>query len=218
MTEQTLKRTREIEVMRSKILDATKRILLEEGYENVSIRKIASSVSYSPATVYLYFKDKDEIIRELAAEAHSRLFAYLKNGAAQDEQSPVDRLATLCKRYLEFALNHREYYEVMFTVHRQFTGATDQEGAEARATGHDSFLLLEAGVQNAIKKGYFKNAGESSLVTLTLWTQLHGLAMLAIKDRLPNADASTVVPLLLRSAEFSVRSLAEAAGSVSKSQ
>src|SRR5579871_605942 len=51
--------------IRKMILEASMRLFVEEGFENVSIRKIADLIEYSPTTVYLYFKDKDEIFYEL---------------------------------------------------------------------------------------------------------------------------------------------------------
>ncbi|MFX8778120.1 helix-turn-helix domain-containing protein, partial [Acinetobacter baumannii] len=44
------------------ILDASMKLFVEEGFENVSIRKIADLIEYSPTTIYLYFKDKNEIL------------------------------------------------------------------------------------------------------------------------------------------------------------
>ena len=59
------RRDREKQELRDKILEKAKTILVKEGQDNLSIRNIAAAVEYSPATIYLYFKDKDEIVYEL---------------------------------------------------------------------------------------------------------------------------------------------------------
>ena len=47
------------------ILEASMKLFVEEGFENVTIRKIADIIQYSPTTIYLYFKDKNEIFYSL---------------------------------------------------------------------------------------------------------------------------------------------------------
>ena len=54
--------------MRSLILDAARSIFLEKGFEQASIRNIAEKIEYSPGTIYLYFRDKDEIFHALHEE------------------------------------------------------------------------------------------------------------------------------------------------------
>ena len=52
------RRAREKENIREEILDAARTLFVKEGYENVSIRKIAAKIEYAPGTIYLYFEDK----------------------------------------------------------------------------------------------------------------------------------------------------------------
>ncbi|HEY9245546.1 MAG TPA: helix-turn-helix domain-containing protein, partial [Candidatus Methanoperedens sp.] len=60
--------------MRKLILDTAMRLILEKGFENVTIRHIAEEIEYSPATIYLYFKDKDDIIYTLHREGFEKLY------------------------------------------------------------------------------------------------------------------------------------------------
>jgi len=62
---------REKRELRAKILAATAKILVEEGYEKTTIRKVAEAIEYSPRTVYLYFKDKDSLLMEIIEEGFS---------------------------------------------------------------------------------------------------------------------------------------------------
>ena len=62
------RKQREKEEMRELILDASRSIFLEKGYHQTSIRNIAEKIEYSPGTIYLYFKEKDEIFHALHEE------------------------------------------------------------------------------------------------------------------------------------------------------
>jgi len=57
------RRENERKIIREKIYKATSEIIIEEGYDKVSIRKIASKIEYSPTLIYNYFKEKEDIIR-----------------------------------------------------------------------------------------------------------------------------------------------------------
>ncbi len=62
------RKEREKRELRARILAATAKILIEEGYEKTTIRKVAEAIEYSPRTVYLYFKDKDSLLMEIIEE------------------------------------------------------------------------------------------------------------------------------------------------------
>jgi len=55
------RRAREKRKLKQQILDAARQLFVRDGYESASMRKIANKIEYSPATIYTYFKDKDEI-------------------------------------------------------------------------------------------------------------------------------------------------------------
>jgi AcrR family transcriptional regulator len=59
------RKDREKKELRAKIIDATAKILIDQGYEKTTIRKVAEAIEYSPRTVYLYFKDKDSLLMEI---------------------------------------------------------------------------------------------------------------------------------------------------------
>jgi AcrR family transcriptional regulator len=67
------RREREKQGIREEILEAARKLFVTEGYENVSIRKIAERIEYSPGTIYLYFQDKADILAQVNEETFSRL-------------------------------------------------------------------------------------------------------------------------------------------------
>lgn len=61
--------------MKRKIMEAAVEIIEQEGYEKLSIRKIATKIEYSPTTIYLYYKDKAEIITDMSDELYNKVFS-----------------------------------------------------------------------------------------------------------------------------------------------
>lgn len=60
--------------MKRKIMEAAIDIIEQEGYEKLSIRKIAAKIEYSPTTIYLYYTDKAGIITDMSNELYSKVF------------------------------------------------------------------------------------------------------------------------------------------------
>jgi len=77
--------------IRQGILDAARELFIAEGYEHVSMRKIADRIEYSPAAIYSYFPRKDDIFFALAAEGF-RILADGVSGAVAGIDDPLERL------------------------------------------------------------------------------------------------------------------------------
>src|SRR3954468_22050032 len=89
------------------ILDAARELFVSEGYENVSMRKIAERIEYSPAAIYSYFPSKDEIFIALAEEG-VRLLADCNTGSI-DGLPAIDRLRSIVLRLYRFSVQHPQY-------------------------------------------------------------------------------------------------------------
>src|SRR5690348_16529500 len=110
------RQVRDREAVRRAILDAARELFVAEGFHNVSIRKIAERIEYSPAAIYGYFPSKDDIFFALAEEGF-RLLGDPGTTAHQDELarlSPVDRIRRIFLRVYEFSKEHPQYFELMF--------------------------------------------------------------------------------------------------------
>ncbi|MDQ6763855.1 MAG: TetR/AcrR family transcriptional regulator, partial [Bacteroidota bacterium] len=108
------RKQREKEEMRTLILDAVRSIFLEKGYDQTSIRNIAERIEYSPGTIYLYFKEKDEIFHALHEEGFRRMLTRMQ--PLQHVADPFERLKALGKVYIEFAQENKDFYDLMFIV------------------------------------------------------------------------------------------------------
>jgi AcrR family transcriptional regulator len=106
----------EIESMRGRILDTALGIIIEEGFNNLSIRKIASRLGVTATTIYNYYTNKDEINLMIRIRGFEKLYELLTQ-----RQTPFDNLEektkAMIRAYVEFGLTHPSYYDIMFNLH-----------------------------------------------------------------------------------------------------
>jgi AcrR family transcriptional regulator len=93
---------------RQGILDAARSIIMENGIAALSIRHLAEQVDYSPAAIYKYFQNKEEILKELRAEGW-RLMAQEDQGVPKN-LPPEKIFLAMAQNYLRFAKNHPDHY------------------------------------------------------------------------------------------------------------
>src|SRR5438105_2862874 len=105
---------RDREAVRHSILDAARDLFVSEGYANVSIRKIAERIEYSPAAIYGYFPSKDDIFFALAEEGFRILSDPARAEPPADAGDPVDRLRAMFWRLYEFSRDYPQYFALMF--------------------------------------------------------------------------------------------------------
>ncbi len=172
------RREKEKQEMRTAILDAAMNLFIREGYESVSIRKIAEKIEYSPSTIYLYFEDKDAIFFEL----HNIGFSLLYNCQlkVQSIADPKERLLAHGRAYLQFAMENQEYYDIMFIVRSPGKVISHFDAWEC---GDRTYDLLMKNVQDCFEIGLFKDQ-ELESVAFLLWSAMHGMASLLIRKRI----------------------------------
>ena len=102
------RREREIEEMRELILSAAAMIAGSEGYDKLSIRKIAGKIEYSPSIIYRYFADKNEIIGHLMQRGYKIISAIASANMASD--SPEEQVKEMARNYIDAALKMPEEY------------------------------------------------------------------------------------------------------------
>lgn len=107
------RREKQKEQVRNAILAATRNIVAKEGWQSVSIRKIAEAIDYSLPVVYTHFENKDALLEEFVKLGFHQLNEVIE-GAAALSIKPEQQLADMADHYFEFAFAQREYYQIMF--------------------------------------------------------------------------------------------------------
>lgn len=173
------RKEREREEMRKLILDAARKLFLENGFEKVSIRNIADEIEYSPATIYLYYKDKNELFFALHQTAFTKMIEEFAPIEAIEQ--PIDKLIEMGRLYLRFAFENPELYDLMFIMTAPIDALECRE--DIWDDGGRAFGILQQIVQACIDTGTIKHQ-DAEQAALLIWSSVHGLAALRLRKRL----------------------------------
>ena len=173
------RRAREKEALRTKIIEATSQLMVEEGFESVSIRRIAERIEYSPATIYLYFKDKAELIDAICEELFGQMVEALSNVGAE-EADPLKRLRAGMRGYIEFGMSHPSHYLAVFgVVHQPSEAHGPDHPNEAKQLGMEAFEILRQILRLCISQGALPEC-DVETTSHAAWMCLHGITILMI--------------------------------------
>jgi AcrR family transcriptional regulator len=171
------RKEREKQEMKDQILQAAMDLFIEEGYEKASIRKIADRIEYSPATIYLYFKDKDEIFHAVHEKGFEIFFERMEETAVIPD--PFQRLKKLGEIYLNFAFENPQLYDLMFIMWGPMDAMKDGTHWHCGVKAHDGLKQM---VRDCIETGKMKST-DVDITAMSIWSFVHGVASLRIRNR-----------------------------------
>ena len=176
---------RERQAVHNAILTAARDLFLTEGYRNVSMRKIAEKIEYSPAAIYSYFSSKDDIFFALAEEGFRQL-ATAGIRAAETAADPVERLRRSMWAFYEFSKEQPDLFELMFldrsvpSLSQDFDRFEFFRAVTARA---------EADIRACSERGLFKRDLDAPAALHVMWVAMLGAASVGLAKRLgPGED------------------------------
>jgi AcrR family transcriptional regulator len=179
------RRAREKADLRRAILDAARALFAEQGFEAVSMRKIAEKIEYSPTTLYLYFHDKREILAALIVEGFGLLRARVVGTETPD---PVERLRASLRCYIAFAFEQPHYYALMF----QLTEGGEKQGlphlGEIMEAGAAAFEIICSCVRDGQASGQVRTDQPCEILSHAVWAHIHGAVALGLAQRLEMLD------------------------------
>ena len=169
------RRAREKEQLQRQILSAARELFVNEGYEKVSMRKIANQIEYSPTTIYLYFKDKADLLDSVCKETLLNLLNTLEQ-LKSDISDPVETLRKSGRAYVEFGLKYPQDYKLTFVTRPQFQKGL---GLEEGSVGEKVFDYLRAIVSECIQQQAFRQV-DVETTGQVMWSAVHGVTLLLI--------------------------------------
>ena len=176
----TERREREKEEVRGRILDVARDLFARDGYEAVTMRKIAEAIEYSPTAIYLHFKDKESLVRELCLGDFDSLAKAFQRIAR--EPDPLERLKKIGLAYADFALEHPNHYHLMFMTPHQIPEKDDEEMAKRKGNPEaDACAFLVHTVAEAIERGQLRpELKDPQIVAQAAWAGVHGVVSLQL--------------------------------------
>lgn len=179
------------EAFRRVILDAARELFSREGYENFSMRRLAKRIEHSPTTIYLYFRDKDEILFRLCEELFAELYRELWN-LRNEGGEPLEVLGRALRMYVEFGLAHPEHYRVAFFTNPYVYGSP-HEYLEKDTMSRRAYLYYRDLVAECASSGQLRSM-DPDLLAQVLWTGIHGIVAAVIFTRdFPLVDTGDLV-------------------------
>lgn len=177
------RREREKELLRASIIEAARDLLSEQGLAALSMRAIAERIEYSPATIYLYFRDKDALIREVVRAGFGQLEDYVRAElkALPATASAADQYSAMGRAYARFALENTAYFRVMFELPAAARMDCPEDCGEAREA-RDPFGVV-ALLQRAAAEG-MAGLGDARKAAVIGWGLIHGLTSLYLSGHL----------------------------------
>jgi AcrR family transcriptional regulator len=172
------RKERDRQEMRETILQSAHQLFVDKGFDDVSIRNIAEAIEYSPATIYLYFKDKNEIFYALHGEAFKKFNEFMMDLATIKD--PFKRLIKMGEKYMEFTFKFPKYYDIMFIMQAPMDSV---QNCEEWKEGERAHCQVENLVKECQQHNYFKNK-EYKTLSFLIWSTMHGMCSLALRDRL----------------------------------
>ena len=176
------RKQRQREEVREGILRAAWALVQAEGWQSLSIRKIADAIEYSVPVIYSHFENKDAILQEFTKEGFRKLNTALQEAGAQ-EKNPADQVMTMAKAYWHFAFQNKEYYQLMYGLGMPTCEKVRQVPELSKFTN-----LLQGAVKDLVSNS--KNAETDSFLKFhTFWSMLHGLVSINMVERTACPDS-----------------------------
>lgn len=150
---------------------AAAELLVETGYDGVTLAKVAKRVGFATTNVYRYFDSKDDLIYA-AIEDGFVAFGERLEAAYRDTEDPFERVISLGHAYVRFAADYPVHYELMFVL------KTDYLFGEREAPGVDKLGYLTRALEEAMAAGAVRQGNLQAMVNAH-WALLHGVVTLA---------------------------------------
>lgn len=156
-------------------MDAAREMFVTEGYANVTMRKIADKIGYSATTIYLYFKDKNDLLHQICEQTFARLAQNIK-AIQQLSDNPLEKLRSGLREYIYFGLKHPSQYEIVFITPLPANVETQFD----ETNGKVAFDTMRTVINECVAANLLKH-NDVELISQTLWAGIHGVTSLLIQ-------------------------------------
>jgi AcrR family transcriptional regulator len=189
---------KQVDAFRQEILDAALHLIIEHGFSELSMRKIASRLGVTATTIYNYYASRDELYFFIRIRGFELLFESIAN-VYEAKNDPYEKLRAAVGEYVRFAIHNPDYYEVMF-ISRGVPKFLDCIGTPLeKVAGREkeksikTFLFIAQGIAEYLKISDAK----ARYLAIRLWTELNGVVSL-LNSRLLREVEEHTEPLVKR--------------------
>jgi AcrR family transcriptional regulator len=165
------RRREQHDALKVEIQEAARTIFVRDGYPGFSMRKLAACVGYSPAAIYLYFRNKEALFAGLVEASFQRLCESLKVLADDPQADPVRRLKRGLRVYVDWGVSHPNDYQMAFLL---------PSPVSRPYKTHQAFEVLRVMVTACLpaQEGRHERA---EMASQAIWSAVHGITSLLIQ-------------------------------------
>jgi AcrR family transcriptional regulator len=183
----------EINNVKENILDTALHLIADEGFQNLSMRKIASRLGVTATTIYNYYSNKDELYFMIRTHGFELLYQNLVE-AYNDHTTPRERLKACVQSYTKFGIDYPDYYDVMFVnknvpKYRESIG-TELEGVASidKEMGLKTLFFMARLFKELYASDHSFTDEDARYSTIQLWCELNGIISLSNSRLLHEVD------------------------------
>lgn len=207
------RRGEEKERRRAEILDAAQALYAEKGWDALTVDQVARNARLSRALVYVYFRDKEELLFAIGERAMHLLRDRFSEAAARHPRG-LDQIEAIGRAYMGYAYEFPHYFDFCSRFHAHATAVDPGSNEGACAAAGDQVLATVVGaITTGIRDGSIRpDVGQPTLLAVTLWAFTHGLIQLAMAKGDELARIGVAIPELSDYALGLIRGMAQSAG------
>jgi AcrR family transcriptional regulator len=168
--------------LKNALINAGVEILAKDGVSGLSLRKVASKAGVSHTAPYSHFADKQALIAAISTEGFRQLYERVSVVVEKYKTTPSRQLVEVAWAYVQFALDDRDRFKVMFSGVLE----KEKEYPEFVAESQRNFQLVKMTVEANQAAGVLRS-GPSDLAALSAWGIIHGFVMLLLEGQIPHA-------------------------------
>jgi AcrR family transcriptional regulator len=183
----------EIDAIKKEILDTALELIVKDGFQNLSMRRLASKLGMTATTIYNYFSNKDEINLMIRMNGFEMLYRQFERDY-RDHDDPLTRLRAMIRSYFSFGIQYPNYYDLMFNLNTpKYLDYVDTDLEPVARTEKEASLRNYDITRKAVAALFENQAGRSAdavlLKTVQLWCDAHGVISLFNSNFFQEIDA-----------------------------
>jgi AcrR family transcriptional regulator len=188
--------------LKESLLEAAVQLIAEVGPAGFNLREVARRAGVSHNAPYRHFRDKEELLAEVAAQGFKELNEAMQEGAAS-ESTPIGKLKRSGYAYVAFALHRPDHFAAMFDTPGRRTDPLCRQAGEA------AFATLVGFIELSQREGQLPDGG-TEYRALLAWSLVHGIARLGVANRLPFRSEDEILHFAISAIDATIAALQSA--------
>lgn len=165
--------------LRNEILEVSRNLLIQHGFDKLTMRNIAKSANVTATSIYLHFENKDDLLLTLIEESIEHLKEQLVREIDSTKEM-IQQLEDLARAYIRFALEHPQEYEIIYMVRPEEMPQYPKDKFQQIRSAYELLAeIIEKG-----KREDIIDVEDSMISAYTLWAQIHGVVSVILSQRL----------------------------------